>query len=460
MWENYMERVEKLLKSIDGYADIRLEHRALLTINMKNGIIENFNRILDVGGCIRVLLKNHGWGIATLNDLNSIDKAFTDAVDASRVLIPDEPIKIFEVDPLRATVAIEVVDPCENHSDEEKIDLVTQYNEIMRESGGNPLVLATTIYGEIRSKKLLMNTFGVSVDHDYQNVIFYASGQAKRYDDIQEARESISSRKSFIALKKIEDRVRNSAKRAVELLDAKSVEGGNYTVVLDPKLAGVFIHEAFGHLSEADFIIENPQAKELMYMGRKFGENFLNVFDDGSEVPELQGSIIYDDEGIACKKNYLIKDGKLIGRLHSLETAEKMAEKPTGNSRAQNYHFAPQVRMTNTGIENGPHSSKNIFDGIEKGIYAIDSYGGNTQLENFSFSAGCAYMIRDGKIAELVKDVVLQGNLFETMANIEQIGNDFMWAKWAGNCGKGGQTVPVDVGAPHIRIRNVTIGGK
>jgi predicted Zn-dependent protease len=166
MWENYMERVGKLLKSIDGYADIRLEHRASLTINMKNGIIENFNRILDMGGCVRVLLKNHGWGIATLNDLNNIDKAFTDAVYASRVLIPDEPIKIFEMNPLRATIAIETEDPFENHSNEEKIDLVTQYNEIMRESGGNPLVLATTVYGEIRSTKLFMNTFGVIVDHD------------------------------------------------------------------------------------------------------------------------------------------------------------------------------------------------------------------------------------------------------------------------------------------------------
>jgi len=230
--------------------------------------------------------------------------------------------------------------------------------------------------------------------------------------------------------------------------------------VVHPSLAGVFIHEAFGHLSEADHIEENPQAREMMKLGRKFGPEFLNVIDDGSVVPEIRGTIFYDDEGVPAQKTYLIKDGVLVGRLHSRKTAASMGEKPTGNARAQDYNFQPIVRMTNTAIEAGPHPADQIFDGIKLGVYVIDAYGGQTELENFSFSAGHAYMIRDGKVAEMVRDVVLQGNLFETLANIEQIADDFVWCPMGGYCGKGGQRAKTAEGAPHIRIRNVLIAGK
>ena len=243
------------------------------------------------------------------------------------------------------------------------------------------------------------------------------------------------------------------------ILEAKSIEGGRYTVILDPRLAGVFIHEAFGHLSEADFVYENPKAQEMMVIGRRFGPDFLNVAEDGS-IPDLRGSIYYDDEGTRCKKNYLIKNGILVGRLHSRETAGRMGEATTGNARAQDYAHPPIVRMTNTFIENGETAVDDMFSDIELGVYAVDAYGGQTMLENFSFSAGYAYMIRNGKRAEMVRDVVLQGNLFHTLANIEAVGNDFQWSRGGGSCGKGGQSVPVGMGSPHIRIKDVLIGGK
>ncbi len=147
--------------------------------------------------------------------------------------------------------------------------------------------------------------------------------------------------------------------------------------------------------------------------------------------------------------------------MHSRETAAKMGEAPRGNARAINYRFAPIVRMTNTAIDNGTTSFEEMIADIKLGIYACDAYGGQTALENFSFSSGYAYMIRDGKIAEMVKDVILAGNLFSTMLNIDAIGNDFKWLNTSGGCGKGSQfPLPVGMGAPHIRIQNVTIAGK
>ena len=142
------------------------------------------------------------------------------------------------------------------------------------------------------------------------------------------------------------------ARHAVELLAAPQVKGGEYTVVLDPVLAGVFVHEAFGHLSESDFVYENDRMREIMTLGKQFGAPQLNIVD-GAAVPGLRGSYKYDDEGVPRRKTYLIREGKLVGRLHSRETAAKMDEKPTGNARAINYRFPPIVRMTNTYIEPG-----------------------------------------------------------------------------------------------------------
>jgi TldD protein len=155
----------------------------------------------------------------------------------------------------------------------------------------------------------------------------------------------------------------------------------------------------------------------------------------------------------------LIKDGILVGRLHSRETAAKMGEQPTGNARATSYRYPPIVRMTNTFIEGGNTSFEEMISGIDQGVYACDAFGGQTALENFSFSAAYGYMIRDGEIGELVRDVGLSGNLFVTLEHIDAVGNDFQWAEW-GRCGKGQGGLPVTMGAPHIRIQDVLIGGQ
>jgi TldD protein len=285
-------------------------------------------------------------------------------------------------------------------------------------------------------------------------------GIARDGDNVQQSHEGHSNQMGFEYVQGLEDKVETVAKRAVEMLNADTVVGGTYPVVCNQNLAGVFIHEAFGHLSEADFVYENPKAREMMVLGRRFGQDILNVFDDGV-LPGQRGTHRFDDEGTPTRRNYLIKNGILVGRLHSRETARKMGEQPTGNARAMNYRHPPIVRMTNTAIEQGETSFENMIKDIKVGIYACDAYGGETALEAFSFSSGYAYMIRNGKIAEMVKDVILAGNLFTTLMNIDAIGNDFLWINSSGGCGKGGQgPLPVSMGSPHIRIQNVVVGGK
>ena len=230
-------------------------------------------------------------------------------------------------------------------------------------------------------------------------------------------------------------------------------------MVLDPVLAGVFVHEAFGHLSESDFIYENDQLRQIMTLGKEFGSTDLNIVDSAA-IPGLRGSYKYDDEGVPATRTYLIREGKLVGRLHSRETAAKMNEEPTGNARAINYRYPPIVRMTNTYIEPRSASFDDIIADIKEGVYAKNWYGGTTSMEMFTFSAGEAYMIRNGKIAEALRPVVLTGNVFATLRNIDAIGNDLEMNQ-GGGCGKEGQMpLPVSNGSPHIRIRHCLVGGR
>ncbi len=256
-------------------------------------------------------------------------------------------------------------------------------------------------------------------------------------------------------------KAKKAADRAVSLLAAPPVTGGKYTVITNPLLTGAFTHEAFGHLSESDFVYENERMKELMQLGKRFGVPELNIIDDGS-LPGGLGTHRYDYEGVPTRKNYLIKEGILVGRLHSRETAAKMGEQPTGNARAVDYHHPPIVRMTNTYLEPGKDSFEDMLKNIKLGVLAVDTIGGNTAMEMFTFSAAYGYMIRDGQVAELVRDVVLTGNVFETLLNIDRIGNVLEWApNGPGGCGKGGQQpLRVGLGGPYVRIQNCVIGGQ
>jgi TldD protein len=282
---------------------------------------------------------------------------------------------------------------------------------------------------------------------------------AAKDGQVQQAGLSVGSRDDFAPMRRLHTDIAGLAQRAVDILSAPVIKGGKYTVVLDPILAGVFVHEAFGHLSESDFVYENNQLRELMTLGKTFGAPIINIVD-GAAVPGFRGSFAYDDEGVPATRTYLIKEGKLVGRLHSRETAAKMGERATGNARALNYRHPPIVRMTNTFIEPGKTSFEEMISDVKEGVYAKSWYGGTTSMEMFTFSSGETYMIRNGKVAETVRPVVLTGNVFNTLMHIDAIGNDLEMNQ-GGGCGKGGQSpLPVSNGSPHIRIQDCLVGGK
>ncbi len=454
------DRIRDAIKhSRADYTEIRIEERETTRVAFRGRDLESAGGNLDKGGIVRCLIRDHGWGVATFNNLDDLRLKVDQATECARVAHTDTPVALAEVEPVQDVVRAAMERDFRDVSLAEKKALIEQYNETML-SASDQIVDTNSYYADNFTRMLFANSEGTFIEEERPSVTIACGAVAKRGDDIQQAQESLSGPRGFEFVMDQDERARTAARHAAELLDAKPVTGGQYTVIADPMLAGLFIHEAFGHMSEADFIYENPRAREMMTMGRRFGPAELNVFDDGS-LPGLRGSHPYDDEGTRSGRNILIQDGILVGRMHSRETAAKLGEKPLGNARAIDYRFPPIVRMTNTAIANGRVSFDEMLSGIALGVYACNGYGGETALENFSFSSGYAYMIRNGKVAEMVRDVVLAGNLFTTMMNIDAIGNDFKWEMFAGGCGKGAQyPLPVTFGAPHIRIQNVVIGGE
>ena len=454
------DKIEEALKqSKADYTEIRIENKETCRVAFRGRDLETANANIDKGGMVRCLIRNQGWGVATFNDLDDLVDMVDQAYQCARVGTVPEPIELTPAEPVECVTTAVMGRDFRDVPLSEKKALAERYNQILL-GHSDRIVDTQSIYSDVFTHLTLANSEGTYIEQDKPSVVIGAFATARDGDNVQQADEVFSSTRGYEYILDKDELARKAAARAVQLLGARPVQAGQYPIVIDQLLAGVFIHEAFGHLSEADFIYENPKAREMMTLGRRFGQGILNVYDDGS-IPNLRGTTLYDDEGTPARRNWLIRDGVLVGRLHSRQTAAKMGETASGNARAVSYRFAPIVRMTNTAIDNGTATFENMIKDIKLGIYACDAYGGETQLENFSFSSGYACMIRDGKIAEMVKDVILAGNLFTTLGNIDMIGDDFKWLSTGGGCGKAGQfPLPVGMGAPHIRIQNVVIGGQ
>jgi TldD protein len=453
------EEIEKAIKNSKAdYTEIRLEDRQTTNIVYRGKDLETASAVIDAGGIVRCMVRGGGWGVVTFNDRHDLGERVQQAYECARLVQSEEPIELAPIPVSQERLTVTLEQDFRQVSMAEKKALAEGYNQILL-GHDDRIVDTMTLYRDTFSRILFASSEGSFIEEERPMVTTYVSATARDGDNVQQAFESRSGQRGFAFVLGLEELATKAAQRAVDLLAAETVVGGRYPVVLNPGLAGVFIHEAFGHLSESDFVYENPKAQEMMVLGRRFGSEILTVFDDGS-APGLRGAHKYDDEGTPTGRTDLIKEGVLVGRLHSRETAAKMGEKPTGNARATGYRYPPIVRMTNTAIEGGETPLEEMMGEIDLGVYACNMFGGQTMLENFSFSSAYAYMIRDGQIAELVKDVILAGNLFTTLANIDAVGDDFEWAHAGGSCGKGQGGLPTTEGAPHIRIQDVVIGGK
>jgi len=436
------------------YIEIRLEEGQSTRIVYRGKELEEIGRNSGVGGNVRALVKG-GWGFVSFNKLDGLAEKVELAVAQARLVGKGES-KLHSISPVHDVVAAELKkDPTLIPLENKKL-ILDEYNDLIMST---PSIQTSNIgYTDSRKKVTFVSSEGSYIEQNRIDINLRITAIAAQSGVVRQVGLSLGSKGDFSIVEGLQDQVKDLAQRAVQLLSAPQAKGGEYTVVLDPVLAGVFVHEAFGHLSESDHVYENQKLRDIMVLGRQFGQKHLNIVD-GAVIPGLRGSYKYDDEGVPASKTYLIREGILSGRLHSRETAAKMGELPTGNARAISYAYSPIVRMTNTYIESCNNTFDDIISDIKEGIYAKDWYGGTTSLEMFTFSAAEAYMIRNGRIEELLQPVVLSGNVFSTLNNIDAIGNDLDMNQ-GGGCGKAGQSpLPVSNGSPHIRIQNCLIGG-
>jgi TldD protein len=446
---------EILSKCKVDYIEAHLEESQASHLTYRGKELESTDKTSAVGGNVRALVKG-GWGFVSFNSLDNLKSKVDQAVEQARFVSGGD-VKVLPYQPVVDTVKGEFKENPVNIPLSRKKQLLDEYNAAI---WSVPKLQTSNIgYADGYRKYIYLNSAGSYIEQERADVTLRTTAIAADGGEVQQVGLSMGSLGDFSQIQGQHQQIKEMARNAVNMLTAPIAKGGEYTVVLDPILAGVFIHEAFGHLSEADHVYENPQLRELMTLGKKFGGDTLNVVD-GAAVPGLRGSYKYDDEGVPSEKTYLIREGVLTGRLHSRETAAKMNEKLSGNARAISYRFPPIVRMTNTYIEPGTVSFQDMISDIKEGIYVKNWYGGTTSMEMFTFSAGEAYMIRNGKVAETLRPVVLTGNVFSTLKNIDAIGNDLDMNQ-GGGCGKAGQSpLPVSNGSPHIRIQHCLIGGR
>ncbi|MFH0962662.1 MAG: TldD/PmbA family protein [Planctomycetota bacterium] len=447
---------QALSKSTADYAEVRYETNDATGISFRGEEVDHVSTSKVSGGIVRACVKG-GWGVVAFDSLEDLERRVREAC-ACAALVGRERTQLAETKPVSAEVRARLARDFRGVPMDEKLSLTTRYNNIVLKA--SPKVETTHVgYSESFRTVHFASSRGAYFLEERPRVTLRLLAVARDGALVQQAWDGVASSETFDAVLGKEDLAENVAKRAADLLSAPACPGGRTTVVLDPELGGVFAHEAFGHLSEADFLYENPKVRDLMHLGREVGVKDLTIVDDGS-LPGLGGTHAFDDEGTPTGRTELVRKGVLSGHLHSLETAAKMGAAPTGNARAAGRADPPIVRMTNTCIEPGKLRFDDLLAGIDRGVYARGMLGGQTMMEMFTFSAAYGYRIENGKIGPLVRDVVLAGNVFETLHRIDGIADDLVMIQKGGACGKGSQGIPVTFGSPHLRIRDVVVGGK
>ncbi len=337
-----------------------------------------------------------------------------------------------------------------------KADLLREAAERAYGEGGH-VSQARIGYGEGRRRVEIFNSEGTAAADDRTRVRLSAQVVARRDDRVETGTDTLGGHAGFDLLVDGGETGAKAARRALTLLDAVDAPTGRMPVVVGNGFGGVLLHEAVGHGLEADAV----HKRASVYAG-KLGESlaadFVTAYDDGALTNEW-GSDGIDDEGKPTQRTTVIEDGQLTSYLYDLLRARKDGVASTGNGRRQSFRHLPIPRMTNTYFAPGGAGVDELIGGVERGLYAVSFGGGQVEpaTGDFVFGVSEGYLIEGGRVTAPVRGATLVGNGLEALAAVDGIANDLRIA--TGFCGKGGQSVAAGVGQPHVRIRELTVGG-
>jgi TldD protein len=440
------------------YAEARAQKLYKTMLTLKEERVEAAKQGIENGVALRVLV-NGAWGFASVGSFDGeiLENAVSDACRMARLASSrlKKPIKLAE-----AKVVNDVVEakPKKNPADiqiEDKIKTALAVNKTSL--GFDKRIKSCTVdYLDLTGTSYFVNSDGTSIEQDKMYVWARITASAVQEGVFTYSREEVGSTAGYEVFDQQppEELGEKVAKRAVEQLNAKSLKGGTFPVVLGPNVVGVFVHEAFGHLAEADLALSGGVLASNI--GRKIGSDLVTFYDDGT-VEGSFGAFKYDDEGVQTQKTLLIKDGVVTGFMHNRETAQKFNAEPTGNARAEDFRVEPIIRMRCTYMQPRDHSFEELIEKVKQGYYFKSFRGGQANLDG-TFQVGIqeGYEIVNGEVGAAVRDASISGNTLETLHKVDAVGKDFLMDP--GRCGKG-QTAFISDGGPHISVKEVVVGG-
>lgn len=451
--------LEVALAAGGQFAELFVEDSRSTSASFDDGRVEDLVTGRDRGAGVRVIV-GETTGYAHTADLSErgLAAAAMAAAGAAARGAAGSVMRVNLGDRAVGLGSIALIDPADVPK-AAKVELLRRADSAARGRGAD-IVQVSVGYTDRRRRTLVANTEGVFASDDLTKTLFSVSCVAKGDVGLQTGRESVGRVAGFelFEMYNVEELAHIAADRALRKLSAKPAPSGTLPVVIAAGSGGVLFHEACGHGLEADLVVKGAS----VFAGRK-GEQvaspLITVIDDGSMAGEW-GYAGIDDEGCPVQRNVLIENGVLSDYLWDRVRARDEGRPSSGNGRRQSYRHLPMVRMTNTYIGNGTDKVEDIIASTDHGVYVAHLGGGqvNTATGDFVFGMTEAYLIRNGEIAEPIRDGNLIGNGPSALASIDALADDFAMGS-PGTCGKDGQGVGVGTGTPTLRVPALTVGG-
>ena len=447
-----------------AFADVRAVAGRSTSLLVQDRRAEKMFYSDGVGLALRVLIDG-AWGFASCDGFNR--RAANDALDQAIALARDAAPNVAD---LGQVASVEPVidrqqvlgrlDP-DQVSLERKRDICQDLEAKALAAGQGKIVNSLVGYGDGMRETWIVNSLGAEV--------YFSIGRAKVSCQVTAVEGDIRQRNfqvmghqggpELLTELNPEELSVKAAKKVLFQLRAKKAPAGTFPAIFHSTISGLLAHEALGHNSEADGIWTGESVLQGKF-GEKIGSDLVTIVDDAT-IPGKYGSEPYDSEGVPTRRREIVKNGVFQEMLHNLETAARFGTVPNGCGRAESHTAVPLCRMSNTFFAPGESKFEDMLKGIDRGIYLREGMNGYVYPERGQFvcHANEAQMIEHGRLGEPLRDVSVSGLILETLQNIDMVGDDFQMI-FPGTCGKGGQGVPTDCGGPHLRVKEIVVGGQ
>ncbi len=442
------------------YADLYFQYTRHESWSLDEGTVKSGNYNIDQGVGVRAVA-GEKTGFAYSDEITG--PALLDAAGAARAIATGSSrsgaVAVRRKDGL--TPLYQPMDPLDTLTESAKVDLLRNTEQLARELDPRVIQVMVSLAG-VHDTVLVARSDGVMAA-DVRPLVRLNVTVVAEQDGRRERGSAGGGGRFgmdwFLESDRAAEYARMAVRQALVNLEARDAPAGDMAVVLGPGWPGILLHEAIGHGLEGDFNRKGTSAFSGR-IGERVASEQCTVVDDGT-IPDRRGSMTIDDEGEPGQNTVLIENGILKEYMQDQMNARLMGMRPTGNGRRESYAHLPMPRMTNTYMLAGEHDPGEIIASVDKGVYAVNFDGGQVDITSgkFVFSASEAYLIENGRVTSPIKGVTLIGNGPEVLTRVSMVGNDLELDTGVGTCGKEGQSVPVGVGQPTMRIDRLTVGG-